>query len=236
MVTARIRRAILPLLLLLLCQTAGAQILRDSWRHEVSFGGGMSTNRSFFVDVSYFWFPLEYVGLGAYVGINGTSGKNDIPWGKVTSTPYYDQWILTPEHQNITGLTFTPSVMLCTPALRIQALRISLRAAPGLVLTPAIERVEAEFREVNPSKPAELSNFKYEKYWLKGPQWWAWSLRAMLHFSLDELGGGIGWSLSSYDVWSTRRSGVIEGTSFSTFYPAPKPLNHNFFLYFTWKF
>lgn len=236
MVTTRIRRVVLPLLLLLLSQAAGAQILRDSWKHEVSFGGGYCSNNNYFVDLSYFYFPFQYLGVGAYVGINGTSDDIDVPWGKVTSSPNYNQWILTPEYRSVTGLTVTPSIMICTPAVRINALRISLRAVPGITLTPPLERVEAEFREVNPDKPAELSNFKYEKYWLNKGRWWAWNMRAIMHFSIDEFGVGLGYAISSYDIWSNRRSGEIEGTSFSGFYPAPKTFYHNFFLCFTWKF
>ena len=223
---------------LLLCWSSGAQVLRDKWSHEVSAGGGYCTNENFTIELSYFYFPFsfKYIGFGSYLGMHASTKDREVPYGPVKSTTDFNEWILTSSHTKVTGLTLTPSVLLETPALKIHALKISLRAIPGMNLTIPRERVEAEFREVKADKPVDFSNYKYQYFWLSGNQWVSWSGRFTLHFAIDELCFGLGYSMSNYDIWSTRRNGNIEGTSFSEFYPQQRPLYHYFFVYTAWKF
>lgn len=222
--------------LLLICGTARGQILRDHWSHEVTFGGGYCLNEHFSIEFSYFYFPWRYLGVGGYVGMHASGRDRQIPFGPVSSTPDYSSWILTSEHAKVTGLTLTPSLLLTTPAVRVNALAISLRVIPGVTLGLPRERIEVEYREVDADKLVEYSNYKYERYWLKGNQWLSWSGKVALNLSIDELGFGLGYGVSNYDIWNTRRSGNIEGTSFQSFYPTPQALYHYFFLYASWKF
>ncbi|MBR1873170.1 MAG: hypothetical protein IJ795_08195 [Bacteroidales bacterium] len=219
---------------------ADAQYLKRDWSNEVSFGGSWTPGDHFGIEFSYFWFPLHYVGIGAYAQMGATSKSSNVPTGVIpASSEYYgtyNVWILMEEHQKVTNLSLVPSVLLATPDLNIGAVALSLRLIPGIGLTVPRERVEVEYRMANPKVDVEYSNFKYQKYWLKGPQWWYWSGRAAINVNIDELGFGIGYRMSNQDIWATRRTGKIEGTSFDTFYPSGKKLYHSFYLYVAWKF
>ena len=230
------KKLLLALLILSCAQAASGQILRSDWSHEVDFGGGYSWNEHFDIEFSYFYFPWRYLGIGGSLGMHASSKDRQIPFGPVTSTPDFDSWILTPEHAKVTGFTLNPAVVLATPQVHVQALAIGLRVIPGIVLTLPFERVEAEFREVDSDKLVEYSNYAYRKYWLRGSQWFSWSGKVALHLQVDELGFGLGYGMSGYDFWSTRRAGSVEGTSFASFYPEHKPWYRNLFLYVAWKF
>lgn len=187
----------------------------DKYYHHVGVTGELTSNFAWQLEVSYHWFPIKYVGVGASVGTWKQIDSDDGPWTT--------DWRLTEDSHNISNVFLMPSLLLVSPAIiKTENLQVGVMGQPGFMMNIPYNQATIEITSAAgiPMDYKHVSN--------NNGRWYAFSLRIGVYVTLDRATISAGYAYSDLDIYSMRRNMRFENIRFDEFYPKKKAIGGAF--------
>lgn len=190
--------------------------------HQAAMTGELTSATTWQLELSYHWFPIKYVGIGASVGC----------WKQIEydQSPATNEWRLSEDSRSMSNLFFMPSIMLVSPAIiRTEYVDIGIMAEPGFMMNVAYDKVVIEntYGTVIPQDYKEVS--------CNNGKWYAFNFRIGVYAIFDPICISLGYAYSDLDIYAMRRNMQYKNIRIGDFYPNPKSTNA-FFLRISYSF
>ncbi len=181
----------------------------ENKHHGIGLTGELTSGTTWQMEVSYHWFPIQYVGIGASLGLWKQIGGDE--------SPATEEWRISEDSHNITNGYFMPSLLFRTPALiKTEDVKIGLMAEPGCMMNVPYDKVSLE-KTYGTGIPIEQEKISYHKGNLL-----AFNFRVGIYTSFDNITMSLGYVYSDLDIYAMRRNMRYDNIHFSGFYPKRK--------------
>lgn len=185
----------------------------DFTHHRSALTGALTSSDAWQVEISYHYMFWRYLGVGGSAGAWGNYYEDGFASG--------NGWEIDDDDNKPGNVYLRPSIRLCSPAITIGSVPLSLSAEPGVMFN-------IPYRRAYIKRFTRWPDYEYEHISTTGGQWLAVDLRLGVHVDIGRFGLTLGYLMSNLDIYSQTRHLSYKGTSFRTFYPS-KPFMQGVF-------
>lgn len=195
-------------------------------RHTLAISGGLMTNEAYDLRATYYYYFTPHVGVGGSFGYYGQWYSDGIYEERRRDGLYQGTFSVSPHDNRSSNAYLAPSLSLQTPTLlRLGKMRIKSQNEIGLMLQLPLQTMS-----INRTDSHLWSSTSDVKLRLSGT-WLFWQLRTSIEAHWNNHYASIGYGLSDFDIYSSRRGITYAGVSFNQFYPK-KSLTHSIHISF----
>lgn len=184
--------------------------------YNIGVIGEIVSNSTWQLEISYHWFPIQYVGVGASVGL----------WRQIEgdNIPATDDWRIKEKSKNAMNGFLMPSLILRTPAIiKTEDIKFGFITEPGMMLNVPYDKVYIENTNAVgiPVSDTKISCNK--------GKWLAFNFRVGIYASFDNISVSLGYVFSNMDIYKMRRNMQYENIKFNDYYPQKDNIGGLFF-------
>ena len=148
--------------------------------YNIGVIGEIASNSTWQLEISYHWFPIQYVGVGASVGL----------WRQIEgdNIPATDDWRIKEKSKNAMNGFLMPSLILRTPAIiKTEDIKFGFIIEPGMMLNVPYDKVYIENTNAVgiPVSDTKISCNK--------GKWLAFNFRVGIYASFDNISVSLGY-------------------------------------------